>query len=105
VSLCLCLASIVGLTPSCEPLQAVSSPYLAIVSRGAAITAASRGCNLLLLLGGLLCQLPVSRSKGGVPCGNALVVLRQLLAVILHLEVALPRQVAIGGSVLDVEMD
>src|SRR6266700_3014213 len=54
------------------------------------------GVIFLLLLGGLPCHLPVSTSETGVFCRDALIALRQLLAVILHPEMALPSQVGIG---------
>ena len=54
------------------------------------------GVIFLLLLGGLPCHLSVSPSEAGVFCSYAFIALRQLLTVILHPEMALPRKAALG---------
>src|SRR5712691_12812689 len=77
-------------------LQAVSSPHVVMILRGAASPLPQADVILLFLLGGLLCHLPVCRGEGGVFCGYALIVLGEPLTVPLHPELALPRQVAIG---------
>src|SRR5262249_57494234 len=64
------------------------------------LTTASRGC-LLFFLGGLLCHLSVCHSEGGVVCGDALIVLGQLLTMIPHrLEALSPRRCCQGAIVL-----